>query len=93
MTITAEKKQSITISELYPIYDAKASFYGKARVIVCGNKKTLVSYDTEVAEIENDNPVVFGCYSSTTLRHIKEFLRQNGFRADTKSQIEKDYIK
>jgi len=92
MTVTTTN-QTINIYNLCPVYDARGSFYGKARVIVCGNKKTLVSYDTEVAEIENEKPVVFGCCSQTTLRHIKEFLKQNGFRADTKAQIEKDYIK
>ena len=35
---------------------------------------------------------VYGTYSATTLRHIKEFLKQNGFKADSKSQIEKDYL-
>ena len=35
---------------------------------------------------------VFGLYSVTTLRHIKEFLKQNGFKAETKAQIAKDYM-
>jgi hypothetical protein len=26
------------------------------------------------------------------LRHVKEFLKQNGFRADSKNQMEKDYF-
>ena len=30
-------------------------------------------------------------HSATTLRHVKEFLRQEGFTADTKGQILRDY--
>jgi hypothetical protein len=59
-------------------YDSRASFYGKARVNVEGSVAQLVSYSTTVAEI-------------TTLRHIKEFLKQNGFRADNSKQIMADY--
>jgi hypothetical protein len=34
---------------------------------------------------------VYGTYSSTTLRHIKEFLKQNGFKAESSKQIMADY--
>ena len=34
---------------------------------------------------------VVDTYSQTTLRHIKEFLKQNGFKADSKKQIMEDY--
>lgn len=103
-------------------YDARASFYGKARVTVrihgdttcpvyfydkvlpdeqgncslCGTPfdaevLTLTSYSTEVATIANGVARVRGTYSQTTLRHIKEFLKQNGFRADNSKQIMADY--
>ena len=52
----------------------------------------LYSYDTLVAEIKDGKPVVYGTYSNTTLRHIKDWLLQNGFKADSKAQIEKDYM-
>lgn len=53
----------------------------------------LYSYDTHVASIKNGvTAEVYGTYSSTTLRHIKEFLKQNGFKADSKQQIETDYM-
>ena len=29
--------------------------------------------------------------SATTLRHVKEFLKQNCFKADTLAQMRKDY--
>ena len=46
--------------------------------------------------IENNKPVVTydltGNYeTATTLKHIKSFLRQKGFKADSKKQILEDY--
>ena len=89
-----------TTAELKPIYDSRKSFYGKAKVISDRDGKTLVSYSTTVARITEKNngymitpyAVIYGTYSATTLRHIKEFLKQNGFRAESKAQIEADYL-
>ena len=65
---------------LKPQYDSRKSFYGKAKVESDENgNKTLYSYGTKVAEIRNGKPIVFGLYSTTTTRHIKDFLMQNGF--------------
>jgi hypothetical protein len=84
-------------------YDSRASFYGKATVEETYNADgtvtlTLVSYTTTVARIKRTVNVgdigeaeVYGTYSQTTLRHIKEFLRQNGFKAETSKQIMEDY--
>ncbi len=77
--------------ELEAINDSRASFYGKAVVRTEGDKTILRSYSTDVAYIENGKAVVNGSYSQTTLRHINEFLKQNGFTADSWKQIEKDY--
>lgn len=76
------------------VYDARKSFYSKARVEEHGNNLRLYSYSTLVAFINRDkNKVkVYGTYSDTTLRHIKEFLKQNGFKADTLKQITEDYM-
>jgi hypothetical protein len=76
---------------LAPQYDSRKSFYGKAKVYEEDGKKVLVSYDTRVAEIENGKPKVFGLYSQTTTRHIKDFLQQNGFKAESSKQIMADY--
>jgi hypothetical protein len=73
-------------------YDSRASFYGKAVVKVYENKKILYSYNTMVAYIENGKATIEGFYSQTTTRHIKEFLKQNGFYADSKKQMMKDYF-
>jgi hypothetical protein len=78
---------------LEPRYDGRASFYGKAQVRTEAGKEILTSYNTDVAYIKDGKAVVNGAYSDTTLRHIKEFLKQNGFKAEHKDQILKDYGK
>ena len=78
-------------TELIPRHDSRKSFYKKARVKQEDNKLILISYNTEVCIIENEKAHIKGFYSNTTLRHIKEFLKQNGFIADSKAQLEKDY--
>lgn len=77
--------------KLEPKYDSSKSFYGKAKVRREDGKLILTSYTTDVAEIENGKAKVNGLYSDTTTRHIKEFLIQNGFKAENSKQIMKDY--
>ena len=79
-------------TDLEPRFDARKSFYRKAQVISIINGLQLQSYTTIVANIINGKATVFGSYSDTTLRHIKEFLKQNGFKAETKKQILEDYF-
>ena len=79
--------------KLRPIHESKKSFYNKAIVREENGKKTLRSYQTDVAYIENGKATVNGTYSQTTLRHIKEFLKQNGYKAETSKQIMEDYGK
>lgn len=69
------------------------SFYGKANVRTEGNKIILKSYETDVSYIDTNTQKAFvlGDYSRTTLNHIQEFLKQNGFKAETPTQILKDY--
>ena len=91
---------------LIPTFDTRKSFYNKAVVTTDGclfgadkelktsGEKHLYSYNEHVCYIDNTNKVhllPLWNYSATTLRHVKEFLKQNGFKAETKSQIEKDY--
>ena len=83
--------------ELAPVHDARASFYGKALVFDLGSGiLELHSYGTTVAKInqKRHTVVLFPAWdhSATTLRHVKEFLKQSGFKADTKAQIERDYL-
>lgn len=78
-------------TKLKPQYSNQKSFYGKARVENEDGKKVLYSYNTKVAEIVDGKARVFGLYSNTSNRHIKEFLKQNGFKVDNSKQIMKDY--
>lgn len=67
-------------------YDARQSFYGKAKVEEKEYKDfkeyNLYSYGTLVAYIEEyEDKVIYkylGKYSQTTTRHQKEFFKQNG---------------
>lgn len=72
-------------------YDPRKSFYSKARVDEEDGKTILISYNTKVAYIKNGKAFVLGLWSATTSRHVKEFLMQNGFKAETTKQIQKDY--
>lgn len=107
-SIKAPKKKIIESPTLDPQYDSRDSFYGKAEVVEEDGDKVLYSYGTKVAKITKDNKVellsgslpetrgykvMLWCYSPTTLRHVKEFLKQNGFKAESKSQMEKDYLR
>jgi len=89
-------------TELQPIYNNQKSFGSKAYVLTSdtNQSKTLYSYDTKVAsivEVETNDKCytikaeVYNLQSATTLKHVKEFLTQNNFKAVNKSQIEKDY--
>lgn len=95
-----------TMTFLNAIYDNRKSFYNKAIVtencviwadgqtVKADGEKHLYSYGTEVCYIDNKNKIHLlpkWNFSQTTLRHIKEFLKQNGFKAESKAQIERDY--
>ena len=80
------------MGELTVRYDARNSFYGKAMVDYSRGAKTLFSYGTKVVTIKN-NVVTLGTsydYSQTTLRHVKEFLKQEtNFFIDNVKDIRK----
>lgn len=84
------------ILELTPQHDSAKSFYKKAHKNISyeDNTTELLSYRTVVAKINHSTNTVevYGTYGTTTLRHIKEFLKQYGFKAETKKQIETDYM-
>ena len=79
--------------ELSVRYDSRQSFYGKAQVAIEDGGKVLYSYNTKVAKIIPGDEVTlyrqWDC-SNTTLRHVKEFLKQEtNFFIDNKKDIEK----
>ena len=98
--------QKVNTYELSARFDSRKNFYGKAFVEFWNDKRKeeqrLLSYGTHVATIitkykddagfdSETRAIVYGMYSSTTLRHIKEFLKQNDFKAESKNQILEDY--
>ena len=82
---------------LEPRYDSRKSFYGKAHVVDDSDgSQILYSYDTPVCKINSRGDVELLAQwdsSQTTLRHVKEFLQQNGFKVGSKSQIASMYGK
>ena len=74
--------------ELLPIYDSRKSFYNKATVEEERGIKKLYSYNTLVCTLShndiilNNNVDELLLFSNTSLRHIKEFLKQFYFNSD-----------
>lgn len=70
---------------LQPVYSSRKSFYGKAKVLKLDEHTYgLYSYGELVAAVRN-NEVKLCCYwdySSTTRRHVREFLAQYAFGFD-----------
>lgn len=91
--------------ELTPEFDSRKSFHQKAyvRFPVLSNgypdpvktSRELLSYGTHVMTIDPEARTVElrprWDESATTLRHVKELLKQNGFTAESKAQIARDY--
>ena len=74
--------------ELLPVYDSKKSFYNKAIIEEENENIKLYSYNTLVCTLShsdiilNDNIDQSLLFSNTTLRHIKEFLKQFYYNSD-----------
>ena len=64
------------ITELTPAPTQQKSFYGKALLVQVGSLTLLRSYETFVAQYDQDikKLTVNGFYSNTTTRHIKAFI-------------------
>jgi len=77
--------------ELQCKYDSRKSFGGKA-VLIHNDELTITelkSYNTIVAHYVHvtNEVVVYGYYSSTTARHINEFLQFYGFDKMSKQEM------
>ena len=90
-------KKKLKESPMYDLraqYDSRKSFNNKAYVDTDGRgNDTLYSYNTPVVQIRGDKVTLLPKwnFSATTVRHVKEFLKQHGFKADSLAQIAKDY--
>ena len=68
------------LSDLSARFDSRASFNGKAKLDDNGKTIKLYNYNTEVASYSRTTGLltVYGYFSATTARHIREFARQLG---------------
>lgn len=75
---------------LQPRFDARKSFYKKAAVFETAASVVLESYNTRICELYiNGELWIFDAfYSMTTMRHVKEFLKQHNVNI---SRLLKDY--
>lgn len=91
------KEKELTEAPIYGLeaqYDSRRSFGGKAQVETDNaGTETLYSYDTPVVKIVKGKVTLLPKWDSsvTTLRHVKEFLKQHDLKAESKEQIAKDY--
>ena len=67
------------LKELQACYDLRKDFYKKAYTGKYLNCLYLKSYNTVVACIWQNQLRIYGWFSQTTARHIREFAKQNGF--------------
>ena len=76
------------IKELKPIYANVNSFYKKAWILEDEENIILQSYNSMVAEYNKATKELYfrGYCSATTLRHIKEFMLQLGFKPISKKE-------
>ena len=74
--------KKVKLMYLEPAFSNQKSFYGKARMIVADDSTILTSYAVKIVELKN-NKLKMICkqrdLSATTLKHLREFLRQFGF--------------
>ena len=84
-------KQNIMVDGCdFILYENIAGFYNKALIYQNKNNKkhfVLMSYNTIVAEIKNNKFIVYGYYSATTAKHLKEFLHKFNISAGGKKQL------
>ena len=65
-------------------YDARKSFYKKAIVYKTAASDVLESYHTRICElyVNGELWIYDAFYSMTTMRHVKEFLKQHNVRIE-----------
>lgn len=93
------KRKKLNVTYLEPIFDNANSFYNKCYYKVNDNIIYLYSYDTLVLEFDiltNSYKLNFGIgdllFSSTTTRHLLEFLKQQNFSFKNEGKTRKELI-
>ena len=80
----------LNIEELNPVYNNQKSFYGKALIKDTTKGMELYSYNTLVAKTEKRQIFVThndDYLTQTTLKHIKEFIQQVGYKKMSKKEL------
>lgn len=76
---TTKPEQLENLKELKAIFDSRQSFYKKAYIGEFNGNTYLLSYNTIVACIFQNQLRIYGAFSQTTARHIREFAKQHSF--------------
>ena len=88
--------ENYDVVNLQPTFSKQKSFYGKAKIIKADGANRLISYDTEIIEFDARGKRKMLCgpeaLSNTTLKHLREFLRQFGYR-DIAELTKKELLK
>lgn len=85
------------IYNLEAYHDARASFYGKAKIKEVKNDVILISYSTEILRLNTRSGKIHfitrsaADFSATTCRHINEFLKQ--YTAAARGYSKKELLK
>ena len=95
-TLTEENLMTNTY-ELKTVYDARASFYGKAKVEVKDDgTKVLRSYGLPIAAVKKGTPYrttdSISDLTATTMRHVREFFRQEGWLYGSQSLSREEFM-
>ncbi len=84
------KEEGMNEGVLEPRFSGRKSFYGKAGTDETADGNVLTSYQTKIMKIK-DGKITMLCgpeaLTNTTLRHVREFLQQNGLEPMTKKQL------
>lgn len=87
------KELNESIYELSSQYGGRNSYYGKAQVEVNNGEQTLYSYGTPIMKIKDNGEMEMLCdhwaLTNTTIRHIREFMQQNGLSPVPKKELDK----
>ncbi|MBO7614972.1 MAG: hypothetical protein J6T15_04690 [Bacilli bacterium] len=84
------QEEGLNEGVLEPKYSSRKSFYGKAGTDSTAEGNVLTSYGTPIMRIKDGNVEMLcgeWALTSTTLRHIREFMQQNGLEPLSKRQL------
>ena len=81
------------IYSLSPVYYSQKGYYGKAKIIALdSDQEILLSYDKKILFYDGKNVFIYPnlCYNkhltSTTMKHIRDFLYQRGYKTLIKNK-------